>query len=152
MHRTGTARLFGMLVLAAALAAGCGEAQAPSGVTVEEFRLTREDEAQVVTGTLVNPSDRPLDGVAVEVALSDQPVEPGVRPVETVRVERHDRTDEMGVGGAGHELGYELGGGGDLPERALGGVPVVVAADPESERVSVGQRRVEEPVVFGLDP
>lgn len=87
MHRTGTARLFGMLVLAAALAAGCGEAQAPSGVTVEEFRLTREDEAQVVTGTLVNPSDRPLDGVAVEVALYDQPVEPGVMPVETVRVE-----------------------------------------------------------------
>lgn len=90
MHRMGTNRLFGMLVLVVALAAGCGEAQAPSGVTVEEFRLTREDGRQVVTGTLANPSDRPLAGVAVEVALYDQPVEPGVTPIETIRVEVRD--------------------------------------------------------------
>ena len=79
-----------MLALLTALAVGCGEAQAPSGVTVEEFRLTREDHTQVVTGILVNLSGRLLGGVAVEVALYDQPVEPGVAPVETVRVEVRD--------------------------------------------------------------
>src|SRR5690606_4371187 len=88
MQRIGNARFLGVLVfLAAALVAGCGEGQAPSGASVEEVRLTREDGRQVVTGTLANPSDRPLAGVAVEVALYDQPVEPGVTPIETIRVE-----------------------------------------------------------------
>ena len=91
MQRIGNARFLGVLVfLAAALVAGCGEGQAPSGASVEEFRLTREDGRQVVAGVLVNPSDRHLEGVAVEVALYDQPVEPGVAPVETVRVEVRD--------------------------------------------------------------
>lgn len=91
MQRIGNARFLGVLVfLAAALVAGCGEGQAPSGASVEEFRLTREDGRQVVAGVLVNPSDRHLEGVAVEVALYDQPVEPGVAPVETMRVEVQD--------------------------------------------------------------
>lgn len=91
MHRIGSARRFGVLVFTVAvLLAGCGEGDAPSGASVEEFRLTREDGRQVVAGVLVNPSDRHLEGVAVEVALYDQPVEPGVEPVETIRVEVQD--------------------------------------------------------------
>ena len=92
MYRIGSARLGGALVLMAALLlVGCGgEEDTPSGASVEEFRLTREEGRQVVAGVLVNPSDRHLEGVAVEVALYDQPVEPGIEPVETLRVEVQD--------------------------------------------------------------
>ncbi len=71
-----------------ALAAGCGGEQPALTAHVEEFRLVREEDGkQVVTGLLVNPNDRPISSAIVDVDLYDQPVEPGVEPVETMRVE-----------------------------------------------------------------
>lgn len=87
-------RLLGamLLVAAVALVVGCGgEERAASEAGVEEFRLTRADDGrQVVAGVLVNPSDETIDSATIEVALYDQPVEPGVAPIETMRVEVRD--------------------------------------------------------------
>ena len=80
-----------MILLTAVGLAGCGEEQVPLDASVEEFRLVREEDGkQVVTGTLVNPTERPISSATVEVALYDQPVEPGVEPVETMRLEVRD--------------------------------------------------------------
>lgn len=76
---------FALLVL---LLAGCGAEQTSLTAQVEEFRLVREEDGkQVVTGFLVNPTDRALSSAVVNVDLYDQPVEPGVEPVETMQVE-----------------------------------------------------------------
>lgn len=70
------------------LLVGCGGEQTTLDAHVEEFRLVREEDGkQVVTGLLVNPTDRALASATVNVDLYDQPVEPGVEPVETMQVE-----------------------------------------------------------------
>ena len=67
---------------------GCGGERTALTAQVEEFRLVREEDGkQVVTGFLVNPTDRDLSSAVVYVDLYDQPVEPGVEPVETMQVE-----------------------------------------------------------------
>ncbi len=73
------------------LVTGCG--REPSALTahVEEFRLVREEDGkQVVTGVVVNPTEQALSSATVNVDLYDQPVEPGVEPVETMQVEVRD--------------------------------------------------------------
>ncbi len=76
------------LALLLVLVAGCGGEQTALDAHVEGFRLVREEDGrQVVTGYLVNPTDRALASAVVNVDLYDQPVEPGVEPVETMRVE-----------------------------------------------------------------
>ena len=73
------------------LAACGGEPRAALDANVEEFRLVRdEDGKQVVTGLLVNPNDREIASATINVDLYDQPVEPGVEPVETMQVEVKD--------------------------------------------------------------
>lgn len=80
-----------LLVLIAGIAVGCGEEPVPLDAEIEGFRLVREEDGrQVVTGTLINPTARPISSATVEVALYDQPVEPGVEPVETMRLEVRD--------------------------------------------------------------
>ena len=81
-----------VLLLAGALAAGCGgEEQRPLDASVEEFRLVREEDGrQVVAGVLVNPNEDAIDSATITVDLYDQPVEAGVEPVETMRVEVRD--------------------------------------------------------------
>jgi hypothetical protein len=75
------------LVLASGLLAACGEARAPLDARVEEFRLVREEDGkQVVTGYLVNPNERPIPSATIDVDLYDQPVEPGVEPIEEMKV------------------------------------------------------------------
>lgn len=77
-----------LLLLIAAVAGGCGEPEAALDAHVEEFRLVRgEDGKQVVTGVLVNPNEREIASATINVDLYDQPVEPGVEPVETMQVE-----------------------------------------------------------------
>ncbi len=89
MSRIGTICLgCAVLLTAGALAACGGEPQAALDASVEEFRLVRdEDGKQVVTGVLVNPNDRAIASATINVDLYDQPVEPGVEPVETMQVE-----------------------------------------------------------------
>lgn len=88
---TTRAQGLALIVLIAVATAGCGEEPAALDAEVEGFRLVREEDGrQVVTGTLVNPSERPISSATVEVALYDQPVEPGVEPVETMRLEVRD--------------------------------------------------------------
>jgi hypothetical protein len=80
-----------VLLLIAAVAVGCGTEPVPLDASVEDFRLVREEDGkQVLIGTLVNPTERPISSATVEVALYDQPVEPGVEPVETMRLEVRD--------------------------------------------------------------
>ena len=80
-----------LLLLIATFAVGCGEEPVPLDAEVEGFRLVREEDGkQVVTGTLFNPTERPISSATVEVALYDQPVEPGVEPVETMRLDVRD--------------------------------------------------------------
>ena len=80
-----------LLALIATVAVGCGEEPVPLDAEVEGFRLVREEDGkQVVTGTLFNPTERPISSATVEVALYDQPVEPGVEPVETMRLDVRD--------------------------------------------------------------
>lgn len=75
------------LLLASAFVAGCGEAQSPLDARVEEFRLVREEDGtQVVTGYLFNPNERVIPSATVNVDLYDQPVEPGVEPVEEMKI------------------------------------------------------------------
>ncbi|MEM1043376.1 MAG: FxLYD domain-containing protein [Bacteroidota bacterium] len=70
------------------LLAGCGGEQVALDAQVEDFRLVREEDGkQVVTGVLVNPTERTLASATVYVDLYDQPVEPGVEPVEAMQVE-----------------------------------------------------------------
>lgn len=79
------------MALIAVVAVGCGEEPVPLDAEVEGFRLVREEDGkQVVTGTLFNPTERPISSATVEVALYDQPVEPGVEPVETMRLDVRD--------------------------------------------------------------
>ena len=81
--------LFAVLfVLAPFFAAGCGGEGRPAlDAKVEEFRLVREnDGTQVVTGYLANPNERPISSATINVDLYDQPVEPGVEPVEEMKV------------------------------------------------------------------
>ncbi|MEP0545568.1 MAG: FxLYD domain-containing protein [Rhodothermales bacterium] len=85
------AQALALMVLIAAVAVGCGEAPVPLDAEVEGFRLVREEDGkQVVTGTLFNPTERPISSATVEVALYDQPVEPGVEPVETMKLDVRD--------------------------------------------------------------
>jgi hypothetical protein len=80
-----------LMALIAVVAVGCGEEPVPLDAEVEGFRLVREEDGkQVVTGTLFNPTERPISSATVEVALYDQPVEPGVEPVETMRLDVRD--------------------------------------------------------------
>jgi hypothetical protein len=80
-----------VLLLASGLVAGCGGEQTPLDARVEEFRLVREEDGkQVVTGVLVNPNERPVSSATITVDLYDAPVEAGVEPVETMRVEVRD--------------------------------------------------------------
>lgn len=80
-----------LIVLIGAVAVGCGEEPVPLDAEIEGFRLVREEDGkQVVTGTLFNPTERPISSATVEVALYDQPVEPGVEPVETMRLDVRD--------------------------------------------------------------
>lgn len=80
-----------VILLIAAVAVGCGAEPVPLDAAVEDFRLVREEDGkQVLIGTLVNPTERPIASATVEVALYDQPVEPGVEPVETMRLEVRD--------------------------------------------------------------
>lgn len=80
-----------LVTLAAALfvsaLAACGAERSPLDARVEEFRLVREEDGkQVVTGYLVNPNDRVIPSATVNVDLYDQPVEPGVEPIEEMKV------------------------------------------------------------------
>ena len=80
-----------LILMIVAVAAGCGGETVPLDASIEDFRLVREEDGkQVLIGTLVNPSERPIASATVEVALYDQPVEPGVEPVETMRLEVRD--------------------------------------------------------------
>ena len=80
-----------LMALIAVVAVGCGEEPVPLDAEVEGFRLVREEDGkQVVIGTLFNPTERPISSATVEVALYDQPVEPGVEPVETMRLDVRD--------------------------------------------------------------
>jgi hypothetical protein len=93
MATTSTHRLrsLAVLLLIATVAVGCGEEPVPLDAEVEGFRLVREEDGkQVVTGTIFNPTERPISSATVEVALYDQPVEPGVEPVETMRLDVRD--------------------------------------------------------------
>jgi hypothetical protein len=79
------------LLLLSAFVGGCGGEQSPLSAHVEEFRLVREEDGkQVVTGVLVNPNERPVSSATITVDLYDAPVEAGVEPVETMRVEVRD--------------------------------------------------------------
>ena len=80
--------VFGIL-LAAVAASGCGgEPRAALNASVEEFRLVREEDGkQVVAGVLVNPNAREIASATIDVDLYDQPVEPGVEPIESMKVE-----------------------------------------------------------------
>lgn len=84
-----SSKTLGLGLLLTLLAVGCGgEPRASLDVSVEEFRLVREEDGkQVVTGFLVNPNDREVASATIDVDLYDQPVEPGVEPVESMKVE-----------------------------------------------------------------
>ena len=78
----------GFALLALSLTSCGGEPQAALDASVEEFRLVREEDGkQVVAGVLVNPNDRAIASATIDVDLYDQPVEPGVEPVEAMKVE-----------------------------------------------------------------
>lgn len=90
MAKRRTSLLF-LIFLLGAFAAGCGDGPVPLDARVEEFHLVREEDGkQVVTGVLVNPNERPIAAATINVDLYDQPVEAGVEPVETIRVEVRD--------------------------------------------------------------
>jgi hypothetical protein len=80
------------LLLAGVVAlTGCGEAAPPLSAEVEGFRLIREaDGTQFVTGTLHNPSERPLRAAQISVDLYDGNGEEGAAPTESMRLEVRD--------------------------------------------------------------
>ena len=81
-------KLLLLLTVSALALTGCGEGPAALDASVEEFRLVRgEDGKQIVTGVLVNPNDREIASATIDVDLYVQPVEPGVEPVESMKVE-----------------------------------------------------------------
>ena len=91
MSRVETVRRWGAMLLMGIALAACGAEQSALDANVEEFRLVRdEDGKQVVTGVLVNPNDREIASATIDVDLYDQPVEPGVEPIETMKVEVKD--------------------------------------------------------------
>ncbi|MDX1532493.1 MAG: FxLYD domain-containing protein [Rhodothermales bacterium] len=77
-----------LLVLpVAGLLAGCGEGAAPLNASVEELQLVRRPEGDLVlTGLLVNTSERAIGAAQIEVEL----FEGGDEPVETMRIEVQD--------------------------------------------------------------
>jgi hypothetical protein len=78
-------RRFSIFLLLALFLGACGtEPQTGVRAEVEDLQLTRHpDGDQVVTGTLVNQSERAVRGAQIEVSLYDEEN----RPLETVRID-----------------------------------------------------------------
>jgi|GEM_PF-501685 len=80
-----------LLIVGAAVWAGCGEPQLPLEAEVEDFQVVREPNGtQYVRGVVHNPSERPLRAAQISVDLYDGDGEEGAAPSESMRVEVRD--------------------------------------------------------------